>query len=114
MGKYSQAKAESCTYCPQYKTTLGEGATECVCIPGMVMTHGTCTYCSEMAEGLACTNKGLTLQTLPTKPAFFRANTASNNTYPCLSSHWLADDEHVDCVGGNVSAQCRPHHQGML
>ena len=78
------------------------------------MNHGTCTYCSEMAKGLACNTKGLNMQTLPTRPGVFRTVETSNNTYPCLSRHWLTDDEHIDCVGGNVSAQCRPHHQGML
>ena len=114
IGKYSREGSESCSYCPQYQTTLGEGARECVCNPGMVMAYGACRYCSDMAQGLVCTAKGLDLHSLPTEAGFFRANVTSNSTYPCLSGHWVSDREHADCVGGNVTNQCRPHHGGML
>ena len=114
IGKYSREGSESCSYCPQYQTTLGEGARECVCNPGMVMAYGACRYCSDMAQGLVCTAKGLDLHSLPTEAGFFRANVTSNSTYPCLSGHWVSNREHADCVGGNVTNQCRPHHGGML
>ena len=114
-GKYSQNASENCDYCPQFETTLGAGASACVCQRNMLrQKEKTCIYCSELGDGSACEDPGVTLANLRTEVGFFRSSSSSLKVYPCLSSHKVNATHHADCIGGNVSEQCHLHHMGPL
>jgi hypothetical protein len=103
--------AQSCSTCESSKTfttTNGksgaQNATSCVCTKGYYLKEGQCLECPEGAD---CTiAAGLTINTLKTKPDYWRASKDDDTFYLC----------HTDaCIGGSeIENQCSNNTKGVM
>jgi hypothetical protein len=68
--------------------------------------HGHCFPCPEGAD---CRERGLTLETLPLKPAFWRSGQDSYEIEPCTVEDACSQTNATD---GDVTKQCARGHEG--
>jgi hypothetical protein len=120
-GIASAASCLSCSIVGPHRMTLGVGASSregCVCSVGFIDVDGSCEAC---LRGENCTSDGVTVDTLPLLPGFWRTSARSRDVRQCrlqgvCLGGALAVSASADSDALHLSADvtCREHHYGPL
>ena len=108
-----KSSAADCTKCPE-KTTTGSNTGQvaesaCICEEGYYQDDAVegvqaCVACEKIKTN--CVGIGLTKDTLPAAPGYFRESNDTIDFFSC--------DTPDDCPGGVVQDQCSEGHTGVL
>ena len=116
----------ACIRCPDHATTLGKSSTslsDCLCDTEYYNRADVGVDCVRCPIGTDCTapySPGVTLQTLPIKPGYFRMSASTNDTRVCRDAavncpagEPECTQSHSGCAGGNDPATaCQPLLEG--
>ena len=105
IGRYAAASGtvDECPACKDAAwTTLGKGATRCVCAPGRYLNErGECAVC--LQDEMNCTVSGLTTQSVAVKAGFWRSHNATITIKPCPVPEACV---HSSCAKGHRGPFC--------
>ena len=103
IGRFSASyRQESCQRCGEFETTLGNGSTSCVCIPGFYReVDGRCAICT---AGMDCSQAGNTIENLKLVSGYWRITNLSSEVYRC----------NIPEACSNASSACAIGNEGIL